>query len=161
VPVRRCEMLIGPVRVRPFAEGSIGSCNAGTSPGASVDLPFSRASHQSRISFKRYTALAYHAFWKNKESRFAIATITVLGLGVPSFVLGFGRFRAKSIFRRGSAAATAEKVGLPKSYWTTLKRRRAFANLRLAVFLPTAHLFHKEGVAVVRRGILRQNSSSD
>ena len=31
----RCEMPIAPVRVRPFAEGSIGSCNAGTSQGAS------------------------------------------------------------------------------------------------------------------------------
>jgi hypothetical protein len=61
------------------------------------------------------------------------------------------------IFRRGAAAATAEKVSLPKSYWTTLKRRRAFAKVRLAVFLPTVHVFHKEGVAVVRRGILRQN----
>jgi hypothetical protein len=46
---------------------------------------------------------------------------------------------------------------LPKSYRTTLKRRRAFANLRLAVFPPTVHVFHEEGVAVVRRGILRQD----
>ena len=56
----------------------------------------------------------------------------------------------------GSAAATAEKLA-GENYRTTLKRRIAFANLRLAVFLPTVHVFHKEGVAVVRRGILRQN----
>jgi hypothetical protein len=98
-----------------------------------------------------------YAFWKNKKSRFAIATITVLGLGVPSLVLGIWAIRSEVDFPNGSADATAEKVSLPKSYRRTLKRRRAFANLRLAVFLPTTHLFHKEGVAVVRRGILRQN----
>ena len=73
---------------------------------------------------------------------------------------GFGRFGAKSIFRTVSAAATAEKVSLRERYRTTLKIRRAFANLRLAVFLPTVYVFHKEGVAVVRRGILRQNFRS-
>ena len=44
-----------------------------------------------------------------------------------------------------------------EKYRTMLKRRIAFANLRLAVFIPTVHVFHKEGVAVIRRGILRQN----
>ena len=56
----------------------------------------------------------------------------------------------------GSAAATAEKLAGEK-YRTTLKRRIAFANLRPAVFLPMVYVFRKEGVAVVRRGILRQN----
>jgi len=98
-----------------------------------------------------------YAFWKHKKSRFAIATITVLGLGVPSLVLGIWAIAGPSRFSEGAAAGTAEKVSLPKSYRTTLKRRRAFANLRLAVFPPTVHVFHEEGVAVVRRGILRQD----
>src|SRR6516162_4560247 len=38
-------MLIAPVRVRPFADGSIGSCNAGASPGASC--PRARWARQS------------------------------------------------------------------------------------------------------------------
>ena len=93
----------------------------------------------------------------NTRNLVAVAAITVLGRGVSNLsTVGFGDFGAKSIFPRDSAVATAEKLAGEK-YRTTLKRRIAFANLRLAVFLPTAHVFHKEGVAVVRRGILRQN----
>jgi hypothetical protein len=44
------------------------------------------------------------------------------------------------IFRKGAAAATAEKVSLPKSYWTTVKRRRAFAKVRLAVLVVTVEM---------------------
>src|SRR6516162_11635383 len=91
------------------------------------------------------------------HSGVAVAAITVLGRGVSNLsTVGFGDFGAKSIFPRDSAVATAEKLAGEK-YRTTLKRRIAFANLRLAVFLPTVHVFHKEGVAVVRRRILRQN----
>ena len=92
----------------------------------------------------------------NTRNLVAVAAITVLGRGVSNLsTVGFGDFGAKSIFPRDSAVATAEKLAGEK-YRTTIKRRIAFANLRLAVFLPTVHVFHKEGVAVVRRGILRQ-----
>ena len=42
-----------------------------------------------------------YAFWKHKKSRFAIATITVLGLGVPSLVLGIWAIAGPSRFSQG------------------------------------------------------------
>src|SRR6516164_8554123 len=94
----------------------------------------------------------------NTRNLVAVAAITVLGRGVSNLcTVGFGRFRSQVDFPKGLRRCQCRKISLPKSYRRTLKRRSAFANLRLAVFLPTVHVFHKEGVAVVRRGILRQN----
>jgi hypothetical protein len=42
-----------------------------------------------------------YAFWKHKKSRFAIAIITVLGLGVPSLVLGIWAIVEPSRFSQG------------------------------------------------------------
>jgi hypothetical protein len=42
-----------------------------------------------------------YAFWKHKKSRFAIATITVLGLVVPSLVLGIWAIRREVDFPNG------------------------------------------------------------
>jgi hypothetical protein len=59
-------------------------------------------------------ALASTLFWKHKKSRFAIATITVLGLGVLSLVLGIWAIWSEVDFPKGPPLALPKKLACRK-----------------------------------------------